>query len=138
RRAGGEAKAVLRPQNLPPKVALGEFELPPNAAEAAPEIKAAADAPLGETTLWFQAEMTYKQALHPESHARAIAHRDRLQSQLADPSWNGDRAALEKAIAEATARVDALAKEVAPRDFPSFFHVAPVRVRIVAPPETPK
>ncbi len=138
RRAGGEAKAILRPQNLPPKVSLGEFELPPNAAEAAPEIKAAADAPLGEATLWFQAEMTYKQALHPESHARAIAHRDRLQSQLADPSWNGDRAALEKAIAEATARVDALAKEVAPRDFPSFFHVAPVRVRIVAPPETPK
>lgn len=138
RRAGGEAKCVLRPQNLPPKVTLGEFELAPNALEASPELKVAADAPTGDYTLWFQGEITVKQSLHPESHARVIAYRDRLQSKLADPSWSGDRPAAEKLIAETNTRIEALAKEIAPRDFPTFLTCAPVRIRIVAPPEAPK
>jgi hypothetical protein len=136
RRAGGEAKCILRPQNVPPKVTLGELELAPGAVEANPEMKVAADAPVGETTIWFLVEMTVKLPLHPESHARWIAYRDRLQSRLADPSWNGDRAALEKAIAEAQPRADALAKETAPRDFTTFFSAASFRVRILpAPPK---
>lgn len=138
RRAGGEAKCVLRPQNLPPKATLGEFELAPNALEASPELKVAADAPIGEYTLWFQGEITVKQSLHPESHTRVVAYRDRLQSMLADPSWSGDRPAAEKLIAETNTRIEALAKEIAPRDFPTFLTCAPVRIRIVAPPETPK
>jgi len=138
RRAGGEAKCVLRPQNLPPKSTLGEFELAPNALEASPELKVAADAPIGEYTLWFQGEITVKQSLHPESHTRVVAYRDRLQSMLADPSWSGDRPAAEKLIAETNTRIEALAKEIAPRDFPTFLTCAPVRIRIVAPPETPK
>ena len=136
RRTGGEAKCILRPQNVPPKVTFGEFELAPGAVEANPELKVAADAPVGEYTVWFVVEMTVKLPLHPESHARWVAYRDRLQSRLADPSWNGDRAALEKAIAEAQPRADALAKETAPRDFPTFFSAASFRVRILpAPPK---
>jgi len=136
RRTGGEAKCILRPQNVPPKVAFGEFELAPGAVEANPELKVAADAPIGETTIWFVVEMTVKLPLHPESHLRWVAYRDRLQSRLADPSWNGDRAALEKAIAEAQPRIEALAKETAPRDFPTFFSAASFRVRILpAPPK---
>jgi len=138
RRAGGEAKCVLRPQNLPPKTTLGEFELAPNALEATPELKVAADAPVGEYTLWFQGEITIKQSLHPESHARTVAYRDRLQSMLADPSWSGDRPAAEKLIGETNTRIEALAKEIAPRDFPTFLTCAPVRIRIVAPPEAPQ
>lgn len=138
RRAGGEAKCLLRPQNLPPKATLGEFELAPNALEAAPELKIAADAPVGEYTLWFQGEVTVKQSLHPESHARIVAYRDRLQSMLADPSWSGDRPAAEKLIVETNTRIEALAKEIAPRDFPTFLTCAPVTIRIVAPPEAPK
>ncbi|MFN6129028.1 MAG: hypothetical protein ACK5AC_12235 [Planctomycetota bacterium] len=136
RRTGGEAKCILRPQNVPPKVAFGEFELAPGAAEANPEIKVAADAPAGEYTLWYVVEMTVKLPLHPESHSRWVAYRDRLQSRLADPSWNGDRAALEKTIAEVQGRAEALAKETAPRDFPTFFSAASFRVRILpAPPK---
>jgi hypothetical protein len=138
RRAGGEAKCILRPQNIPPKVTLGEFELAPNVNEVNPELKAAADAPLGESTIWFQVETTLKQALHPESHSRTIAYRDRLQSMLADPSWMGDRPALEKIIAETNTRIEALAKEIAPRDFPTFLTTASLRIRVVAPPEPPK
>lgn len=138
RRAGGEAKCILRPQNLPPKVTLAEFELAPNVNELNPEMKAATDAPLGESTIWFQVETTLKQALHPEAHSRTIAYRDRLQSMLADPSWVGDRPALEKTIAETNTRIEALAKEIAPRDFPTFLTTASLRVRVVAPPEPPK
>jgi hypothetical protein len=134
RRAGGEAKCILRPQNVPPKVSFGDVELAPNVGEANPEFKVAADAPPGEYCIWFQTEMTVQQSLHSESHSRAVGYRDRLQSRFADPSWNGDRPGLEKAIADSTARIDALAKEVAPRDFPTFFSSASFRVRIVPTP----
>jgi hypothetical protein len=136
RRSGGEAKCILRPQNVPPKVTFGEFELAAGAVEANPELQVAADAPVGEYTLWFLVEATVKRPLHPESHARWLAYRDRLQTRLADPSWSGDRAALEKAIADAQPRAEALAKETAPRDFPTFFSAANFRLRILpAPPK---
>jgi hypothetical protein len=138
RRAGGEQKGVMRPQNVPAKVTLGEFELPPNAAEATPEIKIAADATPGEYTIWFQTEIVLKQSLHPESHARLLAYRDRIQAKLSDPNWTGDRPAAEKIIAETNPKIEALAKEIAPKDFPSFVSSAPLRLRIVPAPEAPK
>jgi hypothetical protein len=138
RRPGGEQKGVMRPQNVPGKVTLAEFELPPNAAEATPEIKVAADATPGEYTVWFQTEIVLKQSLHPESHARLLAYRDRIAAKLADPNWTGDRPAAEKIIAETNPKIEALAKEIAPRDFPSFVSTAPLRLRIVPAPEAPK
>ena len=138
RRAGGDQKGVMRPQNLPGKVAFGEFELPPNAAEATPEIKVAADATPGEYTIWFQTEIILKQSLHPESHARLVAYRDRIQAKLADPNWAGDRPMAEKIIAETNPKIEAIAKEIAPRDFPTFLSCAPFRLRIVPAAEAPK
>jgi hypothetical protein len=138
RRAGGDQKGVMRPQNLPAKVAFAEFELPPNAAEATPEIKVAADATPGEYTVWFQTEIILKQSLHPESHARLVAYRDRIQAKLADPNWAGDRPMAEKIIAETNPKIEALAKEIAPRDFPTFLSSAPFRLRIVPAAEAPK
>lgn len=138
RRAGGEAKGIMRPQNLPPKVTLGEFELPEKNPEANPEIKVAADAPVGEYTVWFATEIVLKQSLHPESHARLLAYRDRIQALLADPNWPGDRPAAEKIIAETNPKIEALAKEIAPRDFQTFLPSAPFRLKIVPPPEAPK
>lgn len=138
RRAGGDQKGIMRPQNVPAKVTLGEFELPPNAAEASPEIKVAADATPGEYTVWFQTEIVVKQPLHPDSHARLVAYRDRIQAKLADPNWTGDRPAAEKIIAETNPKIDALAKEIAPRDFQTFISSAPFRLKIVPPPEPPK
>ncbi|MFM7974447.1 MAG: hypothetical protein ACKO8U_05180, partial [Pirellula sp.] len=138
RRPGGEQKGVMRPQNVPGKVTLGEFELPPNAAEATPEIKVAADAAPGEYTVWFQTEIILKQSLYPESHARLVAYRDRIAAKLADPNWTGDRPAAEKIVAETNPKIEALAKEIAPKDFPSFVSSAPLRLRIVPAPEAPK
>jgi hypothetical protein len=128
----------MRPQNVPPKVTLGEFELPPNATESSPEIKVAADAQLGEYTIWFQTEIVLKQSLHPEAHARLVGYRDRIQAKIADPNWTGDRPAAEKIIAETNPKIEALAKEIAPRDFPTFLSSTPFRLRIVPAPEPPK
>jgi len=138
RRAGGEAKGIMRPQNLPPKVTLGEFELPEKALEANPEIKVAADAPVGEYTVWFATEIVLKQSLHPESHSRLLAYRDRIQGFLADPNWAGDRPAAEKIIAETNPKLEALAKEIAPRDFQTFLPSAPFRLKVVPAAEPPK
>lgn len=138
RRAGGEAKGIMRPQNLPPKVTLGEFELPEKALEANPEIKVAADAPVGEYTVWFATEIVLKQSLHPESHSRLLAYRDRIQGLLADPNWAGDRPAAEKIIAETNPKLEALAKEIAPRDFQTFLPSAPFRLKVVPAAEPPK
>jgi hypothetical protein len=76
--------------------------------------------------------------LHPESHARLLAYRDRIQAKLSDPNWTGDRPAAEKIIAETNPKIEALAKEIAPKDFPSFVSSAPLRLRIVPAPEAPK
>jgi len=138
RRAGGDQKGIMRPQNLPAKVTLAEFELPPNAAEASPEIKVAADATPGEYSLWFQTEIVVKQPLHPEAHARLVAYRDRIQAKLADPNWAGDRPAAEKIIAETNPKIEALAKEIAPRDFQTFIPSAPFKLKITPAPEPPK
>ena len=138
RRAGGEAKGIMRPQNVPPKVTLGEFELPEKGLEVNPEIKVAADAPVGEYTVWFATEIVLKQSLHPESHSRLLAYRDRIQGLLADPNWAGDRPAAEKIIAETNPKLEALAKEIAPRDFQTFLPSAPFRLKVVPAVEPPK
>lgn len=135
RRTGGEAKCVLRAQNLPPKCALPDIEVGPNAVS--PEIQIAADTPAGEYTLWFQAEMTMKHAINPESHLRAVAYRDKLQTLLADPQRASEKTSIEMALAEANKRVEQLAKETAPRDFPTFFSTSPFRIQVAPPTPQP-
>lgn len=135
RRAGGEGKCVLRAQNLPPKCAMPDIEAGPNAVS--PEIQIGADTPVGEYTIWFQAEMTMKHAINPESHLRAVAYRDKLQTILADPQRAAEKPAIEAALAEANKRVEQLAKDTAPRDFPTFFSTTPLRIQVALPTPQP-
>ena len=44
----------------------------------------------------------------------------------------------EKIIAETNPKIEAIAKEIAPRDFPTFLSCAPFRLRIVPAAEAPK
>ncbi|MCU0721455.1 MAG: hypothetical protein MUC83_17220 [Pirellula sp.] len=122
RRVGGEAKAIMRPQNLPPKVTLTEWEVAPNAATTEREIVTAADAPLGTYTICFLAEMVWKMPLHPESLTRHTEYRDRLVAKLPTFDSNPDKPALEAAIAAANARIETLSKETAPRDYGTHFY----------------
>jgi hypothetical protein len=122
RRVGGEAKAIMRPQNLPPKVTLTEWEVAPNAATTEREIVTAADTPLGTYTICFLAEMVWKMPLHPESLSRHTEYRDRLVAKLPTFENSPDKPALEAAIAAANARIEAISKETAPRDYGTHFY----------------
>lgn len=133
RRPGGEAKCVLRSQYLPPKCTLPDIELAPNGLEVAPELTTAKDTPPGLYTICFQGEMVWKIGVHPETHANHIAYRDRLQSKKEKAATEEEKAKLDAAIAAANTRIEQLAKEVAPRDFPTFFYTAPVNIRVLPP-----
>ncbi|XZE43037.1 hypothetical protein SH467x_002581 [Pirellulaceae bacterium SH467] len=135
RRAGGEAKCILRGQYVPPKCTLPDIELAANGQEVAPELTTAKDTPPGEYVLCFQGEMTWKMSVHPESHARYVAYRDRLVSKKEKATTDAEKGAVDQAIAAANMRIEQLAKEIAPRDFPTFFYTAPVRIRILPPKE---
>lgn len=133
RRAGGEAKCILRGQYIPPKSTLPDIELAPNGQEVAPELTTAKDTPPGLYTVCFQGEMVWKLSVHPESHANHVAYRDRLQSRKEKAATEEEKAKLDAAIAAANTRIEQLAKEIAPRDFPTFFYTAPVRIRVLPP-----
>lgn len=122
RRAGGEAKAIMRPQNVPPKVTLTEWEIAPNAATTEREIVTAADTPPGTYSICFLAEMVWKMPLHPESLSRHAAYRDRLVAKLPAFESSPEKPALEAAIAAANTRIEALTKETAPRDYATHFY----------------
>jgi hypothetical protein len=122
RRPGGEAKAIMRPQNLPPKVTLTEWEIAPNAATTEREIVTAADTPPGTYSICFLAEMAWKMPLHPESLTRHTEYRDRLVTKLPTFETSPDKPALEAAIAAANTRIEALSKETAPRDYGTHFY----------------
>ncbi|MFN7876886.1 MAG: hypothetical protein ACK5PB_16305 [Pirellula sp.] len=125
RRTGGEAKAIMRPQNLPPKATLTEWEIAPNAATTEREIVTAADTPPGTYSICFLAEMVWKMPLHPESLSRHTAYRDRLAAKLSAFESSPEKPALEAAIAAANTRIEALTKETAPRDYGTHFYTGP-------------
>ena len=134
RRAGGEAKCVLRAQNLPSKATLADTELAPNALEASPELVTTKETPAGEYSICFQAEMPWKLPLHPESLANHVAYRDRLKAKLDATKDEPLRKELEQSIATANTRIEQLTKETAARDFPTFFYTTSIRIRVLPSP----
>ena len=122
RHVGGEAKAIMRPQNLPPKVTLTEWEIAPNAATTEREIATAPDTPPGTYSICFLTEMVWKMPLHLESLTRHIEYRDRLVAKLPTFETSPDKPALEAAIAAANAKIETLTKETAPRDYGTHFY----------------
>jgi hypothetical protein len=122
RRLGGEAKAILRAQNLPPKVTIAEWEVAPDATSTEREIVTAADTPPGVYSICFLAEMVWKMPLHPELLARHVEYRDRLIAKLPAYESSPEKPALEAAVAAANERLEALTKETAPRDYSTHFY----------------
>lgn len=122
RRSGGEAKAILRAQNLPPKVTIAEWEVAPDATSTEREIVTAADTPPGAYSVCFLAEMVWKLPVHPELLARHVEYRDRLVAKLPAYESSPEKPALEAALAAANERLEALTKETAPRDYSTHFY----------------
>lgn len=131
RRAGGEAKCILRAQNLPAKSTLADTELPPNAKEVAPEIATNKETAPGRYTFCFQGEMVWKISVHPETAKRQEAYRDRLKEKLSTVVAAEEKAKLEQAIMAATQQLDQLKKDSGPKDFTTFFYTAPISIEVL-------
>ena len=134
RRPGGADKAVLRAQGLPPKVTLADVTIEGNANEAKPELVIAADAPVGEATLWFQVETKVKFRNNPQAMERAEATKAALEKIQADPARAAEKDAVTAALKAATDKIAALKDPTAEKDVAVFLPSNSVRIKIVAAP----
>lgn len=137
RRAGGAGKCTLRPQNLPPKVTLGEVAVEGDKTEAKPELTIAPDAPLGEFTFWMQNESPIKWRPNPQALAAAEAYAAKVKAASEDPARAAEKPKLMEALKAANDRVEQLKKSSAERDVTAYFPTTPLRIRIVETPIRP-
>lgn len=137
RREGGKDKITLRAQNLPTKVTLADVPIEPAASEATPELLIAADAPLGEASIWFQAETKVKFRVNPQAYERAEAERAQLEKLQADPAQAEKKDAIAAALKAATDLATQLKAETAEKDVPVFLPTNTVRLKIVDAPFEP-
>ena len=134
RRAGGADKAVLRAQGLPPKVTLADVTIEGNANEAKPELTIAADAPVGEATLWFQVETKVKFRNNPQALERAEASKAAIEKIQADPARAAEKDAIAAALKAATDKVTSLKDPTGEKDVAVFLPTNSVRIKIVEAP----
>lgn len=132
RQTGSAAECTLRPQSLPPKIALGEFKIAPDKAEASPEINVPADAAPGEYTFWIQTETKVKWRANPQALAREEAYQAKLKSALeANSTGDVPKAQVEAAAAKSAARIEELKKQTAEAEYTLFLPSNPIRLRIL-------
>ncbi len=134
RRPGGADKAVLRAQGLPPKVTLADVTIDGKDSEAKPELTIAADAPVGEATLWFQVETKVKFRNNPQAMERAEATKAALEKIQADPARAAEKDAVAAALKAATDKIAQLKDPTAEKDVAVFLPTNSVRIKIVEAP----
>jgi len=144
RRPGGDGRCVLRPQNLPPKVTLGEVAVEADKSEASAELQLAVDAAPGEYSFWMQNETKVKWTPNPQALQRQQDYLASLQTGLADLPASGlalspedmasKKTEWESAIAAATASVQQLQKVTTLREVNAFLPTTGLRFRIVDRP----
>lgn len=134
RRPGGADKAVLRAQGLPPKVTLADVTIEGNVNEAKPELVIAADAPVGEATLWFQVETKVKFRNNPQAMTRVEATKAALEKIQADPARAAEKDAVAAALKAATDKIAQLKDPTAEKDVAVFLPTNSVRIKIVEAP----
>ncbi|MDX1929980.1 MAG: hypothetical protein SFV81_25865 [Pirellulaceae bacterium] len=137
RRAGGAGKCTLRPQNLPPKVTLGEIAVEGDKSEATAELTIAPDAAVGEYTFWMQNETPIKWRPNPQTLADAEAYAAKIKTASEDPAQAAEKPKLDAALKAANERVEQLKKSTAERDVTVYFPTTPLRIRIVDSPVRP-
>ena len=137
RRAGGAGKCTLRPQNLPPKVTLGEIPVEGDKSEATAELTIAPDAPVGEYTFWMQNETPIKWRPNPQAQVAAEAYAAKLKAASEDPALAAEKPKIDEALKAANERVEQLKKSTAERDVTVYFPTTPLRIRVVETPIRP-
>lgn len=134
RRAGGNGKCTLRPQQLPPKCTLGEIGIEGDKAEATGEMQIAADAPTGEYSFWVQYETKVKFRQRPEAVAREEAYIAKLKSAVEDPAQAARKAEFEAAMKTATDALEPLKQATAEKEYNLFLPSSLIRVRVTETP----
>ncbi len=134
RREGGQAECLLRPQQLPPGLALGELKIAADQSELTTELAIAADAAVGEYTWWMQNETKVKLKPNPQALVREEAYLAQLQAALAATTTDPEKQKLSEAITAVTAAVEELKKQTAEQEFTVWLPTTPHRVRILAKP----
>jgi len=132
RREGGQAECLLRPQQLPPGLTLGELKMAADQSELATELVIAADATVGEYTWWMQNETKVKFKPNPQSLAREEAYLAKLQEALAATTTDPEKQTLTDAITAVTAAVEELKKQTAEQELTVWLPTTPHRIRVVA------
>ncbi len=132
RREGGVAECLLRPQHLPPGLALGELKIPADQSELATELTIAADAPVGEYTWWMQNETKVKFKPNPQALSREEAYLAQLQAALAAAVDEPEKQKLTETITAVTAVIEELKKQTAEQEFTVWLPTTPHRIKIVA------
>lgn len=137
RRPGGAGKCTLRPQNLPPKVTLGEIAVEGDKAEATAELVIAPDAPVGEYTFWMQNESPIKWRSNPQAQAAAEAYAAKIKAASEDPAQAAEKPKFDEALKAANERVEQLKKASAEKDVTAYFPTTPLRIKIAEAPFRP-
>jgi len=131
RRGATKDKAVLRPQGLPAKTTLGEVTIEGKDEEAKPELQVAADAPLGETSFWFQVETKVKFRNNAQALQRAESAKAALEKLQADPNQAAQKEAIAKRITAVDESIKQLKDSTGEKDVAVFIPTNTVRVRVV-------
>ena len=134
RRSGGAGKCTLRPQNLPPKVTLGEVAVEGDKSEATAELTVAPDAPLGEYTFWMLNESPIKWRPNPQALTAAEAYATKVKAAAEDPAQAAEKPKFDAELKAANERVEQLKKSSAERDVTAYFPTTQLKMRIVETP----
>ncbi|TWT96334.1 hypothetical protein [Neorhodopirellula pilleata] len=130
RREGGADVIVLRAQGLPPGVAAGDLTIAKDKSEAEWTIDVKNDAFVGTYTFWGQSETKVKFSVNPQALVRETEYRDALKTLRSNPERSNDHAQIDKEIAEAEKRIEAIKKQVAAKDLTVYVASPPITLEV--------
>lgn len=134
RRAGGNVECILRPQNLPPKVKLGEVKIAKDKTDGKATIDVAGDAPLGEASFWMLGEIKVAWRSNPQAQTRAEQYLEQLKQAAAKPGISPDeKMKLDAAVQKQTQVVETVKKQTAAQNITAWVPSTSVRIRILPP-----
>lgn len=134
RRAGGSVECILRPQNLPPKVKLGEVKIAKDKADGKATIDVAGDAPLGEASFWMLGEIKVAWRSNPQAQTRAEQYLEQLKQAAAKAGTPPDeKMKLDAAVQKQTQVVETVKKQTAAQNITVWVPSTSVRIRILPP-----
>lgn len=152
---GAAAECIVRPQDLPPKITLGEVKIPADQSEVSAELPIPADMPVGDYTFWGLTETKVKWQVNPQSLEREQLYLGKLQAALerisqpqsgqttGPTTTDSDQAEslreeveavskerLESLVATTTQRIEQFKTQTSPQEYTIWLPTNTVRLRV--------